>query len=346
MVDDQVGCPDVRATSRRRSRALIETDAFGTYHFAGPGSVTWYGLTRKLFGCGIATPVVPVTTEEFPAPCAASALLRAHHAAGAASSFRPGRRARSSAARSADVRPRSHRTGVRLARRQHGVCASRPEASLASCVSPFPPFVSPLSACPDRAPQRRPGRRRRRAERRRVVHQMKTALEPPNRASARSPWCSTIRAPGAPSASCRRERSSPPARTRSPCCSRARERAGIAYLTADEADGGPTEWLSRPVRAARGSSSPRESYQSFMDTDFTFGDLGAPAGRYPQHHARHRDRRREEGLQDRVGPEHDRQAVVLLAHRDVDRRGRRCCRSGANSSRPPATSSRSRPSAR
>jgi len=64
----------LRAGACARSRAcalarLITTDAFGTYHLAGSGAVTWYGLTCKLYALrGIRTPVVPVTTEEFPRP--------------------------------------------------------------------------------------------------------------------------------------------------------------------------------------------------------------------------------------------------------------------------------------
>ena len=69
VVDDQVGCPTYAPHLAQAIARLIETDAFGTYHFAGAGSVTWYGLTRNLFALrGIATPVVPVTTEEFPRP--------------------------------------------------------------------------------------------------------------------------------------------------------------------------------------------------------------------------------------------------------------------------------------
>lgn len=49
---------------------------------------------------------------------------------------------------------------------------------------------------------------------------------------------------------------------------------GIAYLTADEADGGPTEWLYVPYVQRTRKLVPAENYQSFMDTDFTFGDLG------------------------------------------------------------------------
>jgi len=69
VVDDQLGCPTYAPHLARAIARLIETGAFGTYHLAGAGSVTWYGLTRALFALrGITTPVVPVTTEEFPRP--------------------------------------------------------------------------------------------------------------------------------------------------------------------------------------------------------------------------------------------------------------------------------------
>ena len=69
VVDDQVGCPTYAPHLAQAIARLLETDSFGTYHFAGAGSVTWYGLTCRLFALrGITTPVVPVTTEEFPRP--------------------------------------------------------------------------------------------------------------------------------------------------------------------------------------------------------------------------------------------------------------------------------------
>jgi dTDP-4-dehydrorhamnose reductase len=69
VVDDQVGCPTYAPHLAQAIARLIETGAFGTYHFAGAGSVSWYGLTRKLFALrGITTAVIPVTTEEFPRP--------------------------------------------------------------------------------------------------------------------------------------------------------------------------------------------------------------------------------------------------------------------------------------
>jgi outer membrane lipoprotein-sorting protein len=49
---------------------------------------------------------------------------------------------------------------------------------------------------------------------------------------------------------------------------------GIAYLTAEGTNGGPTEWLYVPYVQRARKLVPAENYQSFMDTDFTYGDLG------------------------------------------------------------------------
>lgn len=69
VVDDQTGSPTYAPHLAAAIARLIPSAAFGTYHFAGQGAVTWYALTRKLYELrGIATPVIPVTTEEFPRP--------------------------------------------------------------------------------------------------------------------------------------------------------------------------------------------------------------------------------------------------------------------------------------
>jgi len=69
VVDDQTGSPTYAPHLARAIATLVETGAFGTYHMAGAGAVTWCGLTRELFRLrGIRTPIVPVTTEEFPRP--------------------------------------------------------------------------------------------------------------------------------------------------------------------------------------------------------------------------------------------------------------------------------------
>lgn len=69
VVDDQVGSPTYAPHLAAGIARLIATGAYGTYHMAGAGAVTWYGLTCRLYARrGITTPVVPVTTEEFPRP--------------------------------------------------------------------------------------------------------------------------------------------------------------------------------------------------------------------------------------------------------------------------------------
>jgi dTDP-4-dehydrorhamnose reductase len=69
VVSDQVGSPTYAPHLARALARLLGTGAFGTYHLAGAGAASWYELTRALYARrGIATPVVPVTTAEFPRP--------------------------------------------------------------------------------------------------------------------------------------------------------------------------------------------------------------------------------------------------------------------------------------
>jgi hypothetical protein len=49
---------------------------------------------------------------------------------------------------------------------------------------------------------------------------------------------------------------------------------GIAYLVAAPPSGEPHEWLYVPYVRRTRNLVPAENYQSFMDTDFTYGDLG------------------------------------------------------------------------
>lgn len=49
---------------------------------------------------------------------------------------------------------------------------------------------------------------------------------------------------------------------------------GIAYLTSTAGSGDPTEWLYIPYVQRTRKLVSAENYQSFMDTDFTYGDLG------------------------------------------------------------------------
>lgn len=69
VVHDQVGSPTYAPHLADAITTLIDTEAFGTYHFAGSGQASWYDLTCALYRrAGVATNVVPVTTDEFPRP--------------------------------------------------------------------------------------------------------------------------------------------------------------------------------------------------------------------------------------------------------------------------------------
>ena len=69
VVDDQTGSPTFAVHLAEAIARLVTTEAYGTYHLAGRGGVTWFELTRTLYRlAGITTPVEPVTTAEFPRP--------------------------------------------------------------------------------------------------------------------------------------------------------------------------------------------------------------------------------------------------------------------------------------
>jgi dTDP-4-dehydrorhamnose reductase len=69
VVNDQVGSPTYVPHLAVAIATLIATQAFGTYHLANQGAASWYELTCALYRqCGIATPVQPITTPEFPRP--------------------------------------------------------------------------------------------------------------------------------------------------------------------------------------------------------------------------------------------------------------------------------------
>jgi dTDP-4-dehydrorhamnose reductase len=69
VVDDQVGCPTYAPHLAEAVSRLIESGAYGTYHLAGAGSTSWFGLARVLFDrLGVKTPLFPVKTVDFPRP--------------------------------------------------------------------------------------------------------------------------------------------------------------------------------------------------------------------------------------------------------------------------------------
>ena len=69
VVSDQYGSPTYVPHLAKAIAQLIETGAYGTYHFAGNGGTSWFELTTRLYRLfGIRTPVSPVATSEFPRP--------------------------------------------------------------------------------------------------------------------------------------------------------------------------------------------------------------------------------------------------------------------------------------
>ena len=69
VVSDQYGSPTYAPHLAASLARLLDTGAFGTYHLAGSGGTSWYGLTCALYRrLGVATPVIPVSTSEFPRP--------------------------------------------------------------------------------------------------------------------------------------------------------------------------------------------------------------------------------------------------------------------------------------
>lgn len=69
VVNDQTGSPTYAPHLADAITTLIDTNAYGTYHFAGRGQATWYDVTRELYRrMGVSTAVVPVSTDEFPRP--------------------------------------------------------------------------------------------------------------------------------------------------------------------------------------------------------------------------------------------------------------------------------------
>jgi dTDP-4-dehydrorhamnose reductase len=70
VVNDQTGSPTYAPHLAEAVIKLIEKwPSPGVYHLAGSGQTTWYELTRALYKrMGIHTPVIPVSTSEFPRP--------------------------------------------------------------------------------------------------------------------------------------------------------------------------------------------------------------------------------------------------------------------------------------
>ena len=70
VVDDQRGCPTWSVHLAQGLWRLIEAaPRFDTWHMAARGSATWFEFARAIVGgAGLATPVLPCTTAEYPRP--------------------------------------------------------------------------------------------------------------------------------------------------------------------------------------------------------------------------------------------------------------------------------------
>jgi len=69
VVNDQFGSPTFAPHLAQAVSRLIEIESYGTYHLAGSGGTNWYDFTKTLYqACGIRTPVVPITTADYPLP--------------------------------------------------------------------------------------------------------------------------------------------------------------------------------------------------------------------------------------------------------------------------------------
>jgi dTDP-4-dehydrorhamnose reductase len=71
VVNDQRGTPTSTLALAPQLLALAETSAFGTYHATCNGETTWYDFARLILAkAGLAVPVRPCTTAEYPRPAA------------------------------------------------------------------------------------------------------------------------------------------------------------------------------------------------------------------------------------------------------------------------------------
>jgi dTDP-4-dehydrorhamnose reductase len=69
VVSDQYGSPTYAPHLAAAIARLLLTNAYGIYHLAGHGGVSWFELTRTLYRLlDIRTPVTPVATAEFLRP--------------------------------------------------------------------------------------------------------------------------------------------------------------------------------------------------------------------------------------------------------------------------------------
>ena len=71
VVCDQACTPSYVGCVTRAVRFLLTREAYGTYHVVNSGSTTWYEFAQEILRqAGVATPVEPITTEQYGAPAA------------------------------------------------------------------------------------------------------------------------------------------------------------------------------------------------------------------------------------------------------------------------------------
>lgn len=69
VVDDQVGAPTSSLAIARATAQLLRKGAAGLFHMTAAGETSWCGFARAILArAGSATPVVPIRSEDYPAP--------------------------------------------------------------------------------------------------------------------------------------------------------------------------------------------------------------------------------------------------------------------------------------
>lgn len=69
VVNDQIGCPTYAPHLVELLKQVMSLKEYGIYHLAGGGETSWHGMTVYLYEkMKIKTPVIAVSTSEFPRP--------------------------------------------------------------------------------------------------------------------------------------------------------------------------------------------------------------------------------------------------------------------------------------
>lgn len=69
VVNDQFGAPTWTVDLAEAIARLIQTDSYGTYHISNQGQCSWHAVAERIVELeGLSTPVVAVSSSEFPRP--------------------------------------------------------------------------------------------------------------------------------------------------------------------------------------------------------------------------------------------------------------------------------------